>query len=96
MSEGVHVNRKEYVVIFVWLFVLTVLEVLVAKMDIGHTAIGIALVGMAIAKAAMVALFYMHLKHETSILKWSVFGPLSMPAFYALVLVSEAAWRMLS
>ncbi|MEZ4272747.1 MAG: cytochrome C oxidase subunit IV family protein [Myxococcota bacterium] len=54
-----------------------------------------ALIGMAIAKAALVAIYYMHLKRETKILRWTVFGCLFVPAFYALVLVSEGAWRML-
>ena len=53
-----------------------------------------ALFGLALVKAILVALFYMHLKSETRILKWSVFIPMSIPAFYALILVVEAAWRM--
>jgi caa(3)-type oxidase subunit IV len=55
---------------------------------------GLALVGLAVTKAAIVGLYYMHLKHETKILKFTVAIPVAAPAFYALVLISEAAWRL--
>ena len=56
--------------------------------------IAIAIVALAIAKAALVGLYYMHLKHETAWLQWTVAVPLAMPAIYALILVAEAAWRL--
>lgn len=88
-------NRKEYLVIFVVLFVLTVLEVAVAQVPgISKTLLGLALVSMAITKAAFVGLYYMHLKHETNVLKLTVAIPLATPAVYALVLIAEAAWRL--
>jgi caa(3)-type oxidase subunit IV len=88
-------NRKEYLVIFVVLFVLTVLEVAVAQVPgISKTMLGLALVSMAIAKAAFVGLYYMHLKHETNVLKLTVAIPLATPAVYAIVLIAEATWRL--
>ena len=100
-SHGAHVahghkpNRREYLVIFVVLFVLTVLEVIVAQIPgIGKTTLGVLLVGMAVAKAAIVGLFYMHLKQETRILRTAIAIPLAAPALYAFVLIAEAAWRL--
>jgi cytochrome c oxidase subunit 4 len=95
-AHGHAPNRAEYFKVFAALFALTVLEVIVAnpKLGISRTLVGIALVGMAVTKAAMVGFFYMHLKHETKILKYTVAIPMVTPAFYALVLVSEAAWRL--
>ena len=88
-------NRREYWVIFAVLFVLTVLEVGVAQMPgISHTLMTIALISLALTKAACVGLFYMHLKHETKILKATVALPFAAPAVYALVLIAEAAWRL--
>ncbi|MEK6608336.1 MAG: cytochrome C oxidase subunit IV family protein [Myxococcota bacterium] len=90
------VNRKEYWVIFVILFVLTVLEVAVAQIPgIGKTLVVSALIALAVTKAAFVALFYMHLKHETPWLRRTVAIPLATPAVYALVLIAEASWRHL-
>ncbi len=89
-------NRKEYWVIFVALLVLTVLEVAVAQIPgISKNLMRLSLVGMALGKAVLVALFYMHLKHETRVLRWTVAVPLATPALYAVVLISEAAWRLI-
>lgn len=88
-------NRKEYMVIFVVLAALTVLEVAVAQVPgISKTLLTIALVSLAVTKAAFVGLYYMHLKHETKILKLTVAIPLATPAVYALVLIADAAWRL--
>ena len=90
-------NRKEYWVIFGLLLLLTILEVGIAQPSLGisKTLMRLGLVGMALAKAALVALFYMHLKHETRVLRLTVFIPLATPALYAVVLISEAAWRLI-
>ncbi len=50
---------------------------------------------MALVKAVLVALFYMHLNHETKIIRWSVLVPLCFPPLYAVVLIAEAGWRLL-
>jgi len=89
-----HVDRKEYWKIFVWLTVLTILEVgIVYVPGISWGMLVSALCGLAIAKATLVGLFYMHLKDETKYLRWTVAIPMSLPAFYAVVLIAEAVWR---
>lgn len=88
-------NRKEYWKIFVVLAVLTVLEVGVAQLPgFSKRTIAVGLITLALTKAACVGLFYMHLKSETKVLKATVFLPFAAPAIYALVLISEAAWRL--
>jgi cytochrome c oxidase subunit IV len=89
-----HVNRKEYWIIFVVLFVLTIVEVGVAYAPIAKPLMASALILLAVSKAAIVGLFYMHLKHETNIMKWSIAIPLATPAVYAVVLMAEASWRL--
>lgn len=88
-------NRREYVVIWAWLAGLTVLEVGVAYMQsvLGKVALVTALVGLALAKAGCVALFYMHLKHETKVMRWTVAFPLLFPALYAFILIAEGIYR---
>jgi caa(3)-type oxidase subunit IV len=90
-----HVNRKEYWTIFVVLFVLTILEVGVVYAGVPRTPLFLALTGLAIVKASCVGLFFMHLKYETKILRRTVAIPMSIPAFYALILIAEGAWRRL-
>ncbi len=92
----VHVNRKEYWAIFLALTILTVLEVGLVKVPgIAKPMMITGLVFLAAVKAACVALFFMHLKHETRMLRLTVFVPLMVPPVYALVLIAEAAWRLL-
>ena len=87
-------HRTQYVVIFVILGVLTLVELGVATTSgIARLAVIIALLTLAIAKAALIALFYMHLRFETKILGYTVLGPLLAPAVYGLVLIAEAGTR---
>ena len=91
------VNRKKYWQIFAWLSVLTVLEVGVVYIPgISISALVSCLVLMAIAKAALVAYHFMHLSHETKMVRNGVAFCLSIPAIYAIALIGEAAWRLLS
>ncbi len=86
---------KEYLVIFVILAALTLLEVVLAQIPgISKGLLAAALVGLALTKAAIVALYYMHLKSETKVLKLTVALPLAAPTLYAVVLMTEAAWRL--
>jgi cytochrome c oxidase subunit 4 len=89
--SGAH-SKKEYFVIFVLLTILTGIEVAIAKSTTGNTKI-VGLIGLAVSKAALVALFYMHLKSETRSLKTIIAVPLAFPFIYALVLIAEAAAR---
>lgn len=91
-------SRKPYLIIFGLLFLFTILEVLVALPQLGLSKIpkGSALVLLALTKAGMVALWFMHLKSEFKVMRWSVLLPFGFPALYAFVLIAEAAWRLLS
>jgi cytochrome c oxidase subunit IV len=77
-----HPTRRTYVIIFVWLTVLTAIEVAVAAVPMPEfVKIGI-LVGIAIIKAALVVLFYMHLRYD-SFWYWII---LLVPVFFVLLL----------
>jgi cytochrome c oxidase subunit 4 len=96
MARGA-TRRVQYVVVFAVLGVLTLVEVGVATTSgVPRSAAVVALIALAVAKAALIALFYMHLRFETGILKLTVLGPLVAPAVYGLVLIAEAgvrSWR---
>ena len=88
-------NRREYMVIFAVLAVLTAIEVGVAQIPgIGKGSLTVALVGLAVTKAAIVGLYYMHLKHETQIMKLTVALPMAFPVIYAVFLIADGAWRL--
>jgi cytochrome c oxidase subunit 4 len=87
-------HRTQYVVVFALLGVLTLVELGVARTSgIDRRAVIVALVAIAVAKAALIALFYMHLRFETRILRATVLGPLFAPAVYGLILIAEAGAR---
>jgi len=91
-------SRTPYLIIFGLLFLFTILEVAVALPSMGIAPVpkGSALVLLALTKAAMVALWFMHLKSEFKVLRWSVMLPFAFPALYAFVLIAEASWRLVS
>ena len=57
-------KEPNYTAIFIWLSVLTALELWIATMGIAKVVIVSALIGLAIAKAMLVALYFMHLRFE--------------------------------
>jgi cytochrome c oxidase subunit 4 len=89
-------RARQYLIIFLVLFLLTVIEVGVAYVQGHRTEVVVALFALAVVKAACVALFFMHLKWETRILRATVVVPLALPVLYALILITEAAWRRLA
>ena len=89
-----HVNRKQYVMVFSALTILTALEIGITYIPgIGHTSMATALVGLALGKAWTVGWFFMHLGHETRVLKLTVALPFAFPAIYAFALIADAAVR---
>ena len=57
-------DEPNYMLIFYWLAALTALEVGVTYMGLPKMLMIAILVGLAVAKAAMVAMYFMHLKFE--------------------------------
>ena len=90
-----HANRKQYLQVFAALAGLTALEIASVYLHLEKRTLISVLVALAITKAAIVGLFFMHLRTETKVLKASVAIPMSLPALYALVLIAEGAWRRL-
>jgi caa(3)-type oxidase subunit IV len=86
-------SKKEYIVIFFVLTVLTAVEVGLKYMPIARSMMIGGLITLALAKATCVAMFYMHLKSETRSLKLVVGIPMLFPALYAVVLIIESIAR---
>src|SRR6185369_2630236 len=68
-------EKRRYIQVFVWLTVLTGLELGVIYTPLSRIAIGGLLIMLAATKAALVAAFYMHLANETRTLTWIAMTP---------------------
>ncbi len=89
-------TRRESLLVFVVLGVLVLFELGIVKMPgIPRGPAMVALIALAISKALLIGFFFMHLRSETRALKLTVLMPFLFPAAYALVLVGDAAWRLL-
>ncbi len=84
-------HRKDYFRIFVALFVLTVLEIGVAYSPIPRKIMVVLMVSLALTKAALVGLFYMHLRYEKRSLLWLAACPLPLAGLYAVFLMLDAS-----
>ena len=64
MAQDEHKEHPKYMIIFVWLAVLTAIEIGVAIPEYSLLLKAILLIGLACGKAALVAIYFMHLKFE--------------------------------
>src|SRR5690348_16252678 len=61
------ISNRTYLIVFVWLAVFTGIEVAVAAVGLQENVRIIILVVLAVLKALLVVLFYMHLRYDS---KW--------------------------
>jgi cytochrome c oxidase subunit 4 len=92
MAHGSHPN---YNAIFWWLLVLTIVEVGVGVMKTApgaaHVGKVVSLVVLALAKAVLVAMYFMHLRFERRTLALIAGTPLVLCVLLMLLLLPDAA-----
>jgi cytochrome c oxidase subunit IV len=89
---GAH-KHPNYMAIFWYLAVLTVLEILVVLpwfRPHSKIVVGVLLCSMAIAKAALVAAYFMHLRFETRTLGLIAVTPLLIGTLLVFVILPDA------
>ena len=86
-----HAHPRPYGKIFLALFVLTILEIVAANQPIAKIYIVIALICLALVKAGLVAMFYMHLRFEKALLFVVAFAPLIFSAIFTLMIGWDVA-----
>jgi cytochrome c oxidase subunit 4 len=82
-------EEPNYMGVFWWLLILTILEIVVIYLPIAKLAIAILLISMAITKAALVALYFMHLKFERGTLALVALSPFILCVFLILMLMPD-------
>lgn len=87
-AETTH-KQPRYMLVFAGLAALTAIEVGVAFLGLGRVMTIIVLVGLAIWKAVLVALYYMHLRFEPPRLVVMVVAPLPLAVILVLAVLTE-------
>jgi cytochrome c oxidase subunit IV len=85
--------EPNYIAVFVWLAVLTAIEVGVTFLPLTKLAQGAILVVLAFTKAALVALYFMHLKFERRTMLLVAVTPVILCVFLMFMLVPERVIR---
>ncbi|HXM39194.1 MAG TPA: cytochrome C oxidase subunit IV family protein [Gemmatimonadales bacterium] len=85
--------RPNYMLIWLYLFVMTVAEVALAfELPVSRNAKLIMLLVLAVVKALLVALFFMHLKFERWRLRLIFIVPLPLAAILVTTVILEKVW----
>ena len=87
-------EEPNYMAIFYWLFGLTVAELAVAYMPIARMLMIAALIGLALTKASLVAMYFMHLKFEKRILAMVAITPPVLLVMFLFITYPDTAWRL--
>ena len=87
MAEHKHPN---YMAIFYYLAILTAIELAVIFMPIPKIYIAVLLCIFAVWKAALVAMYFMHLKFETRTLGLIAMTPLAIATLLVFVILPDA------
>ena len=81
--------EPNYIGVFWWLLALTIIEIAVIYMPLAKLVIAILLVSLAISKAALVGLYFMHLKFERLTLGVIALTPFVLCVFLILMLLPD-------
>jgi cytochrome c oxidase subunit IV len=92
METTKHAKASTYVGVFFLLFVITAAEVGVTQfLHLPQPALLIVLLAMAVFKALLVAMFFMHLKYDTKWYSWLLIFPLFMALLLAVIVIIHSA-----
>jgi cytochrome c oxidase subunit 4 len=89
MAETAEHKHPNYMAIFWYLAILTVVEIGVIYLPLGKFTIGVLLCALALTKAALVAMYFMHLRFETRTLGWIAVTPLAIATLLVFVLLPD-------
>ena len=89
MADAHAHKAPNYMAIFWWLAVLTVIEIAVIYTPLARLVIGILLVSLATSKAALVAMYFMHLRFETRTLGYIALTPLVIATLLVFILLPD-------
>ena len=90
MADSHAKHGPSYMAIFWYLAILTVVEIGVIFLPVARLVVGVLLVSLASAKAALVALYFMHLRLEVKTLGYIALTPVLIGTLLVLVLLPDS------
>ena len=87
MAQTAEHKHPNYMAIFWWLAILTALELMIIFTGLPKLVVGVLLCSAALAKASLVAMYFMHLRFETRTLGLVALTPLMIGTLLVLLLV---------
>jgi len=88
MAATAH-KHPNYMAIFWYLTILTAIELAVVFMPLGKFTIGVLLCALALGKAGLVAMYFMHLRFETRTLGLVAVTPLAIATLLIFLLLPD-------
>jgi caa(3)-type oxidase subunit IV len=82
--------EPNYMNIFWWLLALTIIEIAVVYIGLAKVVVVFLLVALALSKAALVAMFFMHLRFERATLGLIALTPLVLCVFLLFMLLPDS------
>ena len=92
MSEGQSHAHPNYLAVWVYLLVLTVMELGIAFLPWPKQVLLLLLLALAIWKALLVALFFMHLRWEGNRMRVFAVAPLPLTVIIVIAVLTEYVW----
>jgi cytochrome c oxidase subunit 4 len=89
MAATAEHKHPNYMAIFWYLAALTVIELAVIFLPLAKLTIGVLLVALALGKAALVAMYFMHLRFETRTLGLIAITPLVIATLLVFVVLPD-------
>ena len=88
MEDQEHAHPRYYLIWFI-LAALTLAEVFYAFLDLPKVVLAVGLIVMAVWKAVLVAMYYMHLRYEPARLWIMAISPLPFAVILVLFVITE-------
>ena len=82
-----------YIKVFGALTVLTLIEIWVARAPAAQALIVASLIALAVAKAALVALYYMHLRYEKRLLWYVALSPFVLSFILTAMVAADSTLK---
>jgi len=92
MEQVAHRRHPNYIGVFLGLAVLTAVELTVAFLPWAKRTIILLLIFLAVWKALMVALYFMHLRFESNRLRILAVAPLPLAVIMVMAVITEYVW----